>query len=69
MFLRLTENLMVFMDDLPTLPPFPVHFVKCLVVLRIWAFRFGLKVKQTDCAILFKNIFADMSNVEWAKKQ
>ena len=24
-----------FMDDLPTLPPLHVHFVKCLVVLRI----------------------------------
>ena len=25
-----------FMDDLLTLPPFYVHFVKCLVVLRIY---------------------------------
>ena len=24
-----------FMDDLPTLPPFYLHFVKCLAVLRI----------------------------------
>ena len=43
-----------FMDDLLTLPPFYVHFVKCLAVLRIWCklkiclYRpdFGLKLTK-----------------------
>ena len=29
-----------FMDDLPTLPPFYVHFENCLVVLRIYSLLF-----------------------------
>ena len=34
-----------FMDDLPSLPPFYLHFVKCLVVLRISGFRMN---RETD---------------------
>ena len=39
-----------FMDDLPTLPPFYEHFVKCLVLLRILNRR-----REDYAAFFFRN--------------